>query len=70
MEGNIAEAAELLDVRVVGGVVVQFATNQLAIRIGEHAHLGNIQTLKLDYQRYLYDPINKRFAKDPENKSD
>ena len=40
-----------------------------------HRHLfklenPTIQTLKLDYQRYLYDPLNKRFARDPENKSD
>ena len=40
-----------------------------------HRHLFKlenpaIQTLKLDYQRYLYDPVNKRFAGEAAKKSD
>ncbi len=40
-----------------------------------HRHLfklenPDIQTLKLDYQRYLYDPVNKRFAEKNIEKSD
>ncbi|MPN09035.1 hypothetical protein SDC9_156323 [bioreactor metagenome] len=46
MERHIVEPPELLDFCVVGGVIVQLALHQLIVRVGQNAHLGEIETFQ------------------------